>query len=171
MRENVKNVGLILALIIAGVSLPTSIMSLTNKPTTPITEINNYYYNTTIVEQYNTELIAYPSVRNDFSFNSTYLNETVSYIYNATSNYRLFVHVNKTKDWEPEIDILINFYDMNLDFIYPIQDLNINGLGQYRETWQNFPYSTTWLLEFVIVDQQPVYDTNMSLWHQVREVF
>ena len=49
MRENIKNVGLILALVIAGVSLPTSIISIMNKPTTPITETNNYYYNTTIV--------------------------------------------------------------------------------------------------------------------------
>jgi len=44
MRENIKNVSLILAIIIAGVSLPTSIISFTNKPTAPITEINNYYY-------------------------------------------------------------------------------------------------------------------------------
>ena len=51
-----KNAGLILALIIAGVSLPTSIISFTNKPT-PITEIHNYYYNTTVIERYNTTII------------------------------------------------------------------------------------------------------------------
>jgi len=52
MRENVKNVALILALIIAGVSLPTSIVSMMEKPT-HITEINNYYYNNTVIEQSN----------------------------------------------------------------------------------------------------------------------
>ena len=57
MKENVRNAGLILALVIAGASLPTSIMSFTSRPTTPITEIHNYYYNTTIIEQYNTTII------------------------------------------------------------------------------------------------------------------
>ena len=52
MRENVKNVGLILAIAIAGVSLPTSIISFTNKPTSLITEINNYYYNNTLSYPY-----------------------------------------------------------------------------------------------------------------------
>ncbi len=56
MREKIKNVGLILALIIAGVSLPTSIMSFMEKPTC-IAEINNYYYNSTIIERYNTTVI------------------------------------------------------------------------------------------------------------------
>ena len=32
MRENIKNVGLILALVIAGISLPTSIISVMDKP-------------------------------------------------------------------------------------------------------------------------------------------
>lgn len=57
MRENIKNVGLILALVIAGVSLPTSIVSMTSKPTIPITEINNYYYNNTVIETYNNTII------------------------------------------------------------------------------------------------------------------
>ncbi len=49
MREQFKNVGVVLALIIAGFSLPTSIMSLTSKAATPITEVNNYYYYTIII--------------------------------------------------------------------------------------------------------------------------
>ena len=73
-----------------------------------------YNYNN---ESETTELITYQPVRNDFNFNSTYLNETVSYFYSATKNYRLFVHANKTRDWEPEIDIRIDFYDANLDFM------------------------------------------------------
>ena len=39
-RENIKNIGLILALIIAGISIPISIISFGNKTTI----INNYYY-------------------------------------------------------------------------------------------------------------------------------
>jgi hypothetical protein len=57
MRENIKNVGLILAMIIAGVSLPTSIMAFTNKPTTPITEINNYYYEENYYGNNKTEIL------------------------------------------------------------------------------------------------------------------
>ena len=57
MRDNIKNTVLVLALVIAGISLPTSIMSIMNKPTTPITEVNNYYYNNTVIERYNTTII------------------------------------------------------------------------------------------------------------------
>jgi hypothetical protein len=60
MRENIKNVGLILAIIIAGVSLPTSIMSFTNNPTTPITEINNYYYEENYYGNNETEIFTVP---------------------------------------------------------------------------------------------------------------
>jgi hypothetical protein len=50
MRENIKNVGLILALVIAGVSLPTSIISVMDKPIIiHETIIENHYYNQTIV--------------------------------------------------------------------------------------------------------------------------
>ena len=44
MRESIKTIGLILAIAVAAISLPTSIISIMNKPITPITEINNYYY-------------------------------------------------------------------------------------------------------------------------------
>lgn len=84
MRENIKNVGLILALIIAGVSLPTSIMSFMDKPT-HITEINNYYYNTTIIERYNTTIIE--------RYNTTIIER-----YNTTMEYYHF-GVVESQSW------------------------------------------------------------------------
>ena len=96
MKENIKNAGLILALIIAGASLPTSIMSFTSRPTTPITEIRNYYYNTTIIEQYNTTIIEQYNttilVPLNHSLNPTietidyYVFDYVKYSYNFTCN-------------------------------------------------------------------------------------
>jgi len=44
MRESIKSIGLILAIVVAGISLSASIISFMNKSPTPTTEINNYYY-------------------------------------------------------------------------------------------------------------------------------
>ena len=72
MREKVKSIGLILAIAIAGISLPTRIISFMNKPT-QITEINNYYYNNTTTILNNTipepELVIYPLERDEFYIN------------------------------------------------------------------------------------------------------
>ncbi|MFX0105361.1 MAG: hypothetical protein ACFE75_07715 [Candidatus Hodarchaeota archaeon] len=57
MKDRVKNISLILAIVIAGISLPTSIVSFMDPPTTPIIEIYNYYYNNTIIEKYNQTII------------------------------------------------------------------------------------------------------------------
>ena len=66
-----------LAITIAGVSLPlASIISMMGKPTT-ITEVNNYYYNNTIIERYNTTIIE--------QYNNTIvINNTVIERYNDT---------------------------------------------------------------------------------------
>jgi len=52
MRDKIKNICLILAIIIAGVSLPIGIIAF-NRPAETTVIFNNYYYNTTIIEQYN----------------------------------------------------------------------------------------------------------------------
>jgi len=106
MRENVKNVGLILALIIAGVSLPTSIISLTNKPTTLITEINNYYGNN------ETEIFTLPlqvwefiDVENDETF----------LIVNYTLDCKNWIYIsgNETGDQLVQINIyFVNWVNM-----------------------------------------------------------
>jgi len=56
MNDRVKNISLIFAVVIAGISLPTSIISVMDKPR-HVTETYNYYYNTTITEQYNTTIV------------------------------------------------------------------------------------------------------------------
>ena len=107
MRENIKNLGLILALIIAGVSLPTSIMSFTNKPTTPITEINNYYYNTTIIEQFNTTIVE--------QYNTTIVYNNT--IYEFTNQTLEFYHFTNIAD---EAYFLNLSYDITKDSLFLI---------------------------------------------------
>lgn len=75
MRENIKSIGLILAIVVASISLPTSIISFMNKPTTPITEINNYYYEENYYGNNETEIFTLPlqiwefiDVENDETF-------------------------------------------------------------------------------------------------------
>lgn len=78
MRENIKNLSLILALILAGVSLPTSIISFSNKPGIPITEINNYHYNNTVVETFNnTTIERYNNTIIVIVNNTVVVNETI----------------------------------------------------------------------------------------------
>jgi len=96
MRENVKSVGLILALIIAGVSLPTSIMSFMEKPT-HITEINNYYYNNTVIERYNTTIIERHNITMEYYHFGVV--ESQSWFLNITfdiTNITIFIFVIST---------------------------------------------------------------------------
>lgn len=121
MRENVKNVGLILALIIAGVSLPTSIMSFIYKPTTPITEINNYYYNTTIVEQYNNTIIE--------QYNTTIVyNNTV---YEFSNQSLEFYHFTNIAD---EANFLNLTYDITKDSLFLIKATYIRNQNHPKLT-------------------------------------
>lgn len=104
MRENIKNISLILAIVIAGVSLPTSIVSIIDKPN-KLTTVNNYYnntvneqYNTTIIEQYNNTIIE--------QYNTTIINNN-TIIYNNTI-------INNNTITEPEpyyIQELLNIED------------------------------------------------------------
>ena len=125
MRENVKNVGLILALIIAGVSLPTSIMSFTNKPTTPITEINNYYYNNTVVERYNTTVIVWVN-------NTVVVNETVEEPIPDRSK-KIEEHYFRINTTHP-IHILGN-YTLSENEIYHFDSVNMVGRAQEYPTF------------------------------------
>ncbi|MFX0035169.1 MAG: hypothetical protein ACFE9I_05965 [Candidatus Hermodarchaeota archaeon] len=59
-----------MALVITGVSLPTSVISIMSKPTQPITEVNNYYYNNTVIERYNNTIIVWVN-------NTVVVNETI----------------------------------------------------------------------------------------------
>ena len=121
MRENIKIIGLILALIIAGVSLPTSIMSFTNKPTTPITEINNYYYNTTIIEQYNVTIIEQYNTTIIEQYNTTIIeqfNTTIVEQYNTTIVYNntIYEFTNQTLEFYHFTNIADEAYFLNLSY-------------------------------------------------------
>ena len=77
MRENIKSIGLIFAILVAGISLPTSIKSFMDKPT-QITEINNYYYNNTVIETYNNTIIErYNNTIIVWVNNTVVVNETI----------------------------------------------------------------------------------------------
>jgi len=97
MRENIKSIGLILAIAIAGISLPTSIMSFMDKPT-HITEINNYYYNNTVIEQYNNRTVEifhfYDIPDNTFVINKTYtiISDTIIQIGCNYSNFDIWIY-------------------------------------------------------------------------------
>ena len=87
MRENIKSVGLILAIAIASISLPTSVISMMSKPPSNDTETNNYYYNTTIIEQYNTTIIERYNTTIIEQYNTTIIeqyNTTIIEQYNTT---------------------------------------------------------------------------------------
>ena len=129
MRENIKNIGLILALIIAGVSLPASIISFMDKPT-HTTEIHNYYYNTTTIEQYNTTII-----EEDYYGN----NETEIFTlplqmweFTDVENDEIFLTVNYTLDCKNWL-----YISGNETFGNPLIQLNIYlvnwvDMGNYR---------------------------------------
>ena len=89
MRENIKSVGLILAIAIASVSLPIGIMGFNKDATINNYYTNNYYNtnnnttiinnNTTIINNNNTytpepepEPITYPLIRNEIILEHTY---------------------------------------------------------------------------------------------------
>ncbi len=115
MRENIKNVGLILAIVIAGVSLPTSIISIMNKPTTLITEVNNYYYNNTIIERYYYN-------ETDSELNINYTESTITFL-NLTNNPEWFYNIsyNLIKNYKVFFDIN-NTFAINQIFCYIIPD-------------------------------------------------
>jgi len=95
MRDNIKNTVLVLALVIAGISLPTSIMSIMNKPTTPITEVNNYYYNNTVIERFNDTIIVNNTIIEYYN-TTTIVNNTIIEYYNTTTILNNTVIINNT---------------------------------------------------------------------------
>ena len=112
MRENLKSAGLVLALVIAGVSLPTSIMSFTNKPTTPINETNNYYYNNTVIERYNNTIIVW--INNTVVVNETVVEELEEPMVNRTRWWRDYDEFTYSQ-WEYQI---IDTYELGTHELY-----------------------------------------------------
>lgn len=180
MRENIKSVGMIIALIIASVSLPIGIMGFNKQPIIYNYYTDNYYTNnTTIIYNNNTyipepepELISYPLMRDEFIFTYLYQTEHTNYTYNATKQHRLYYWVIKNSTNSVIADIRI--YDMviyNYGFTNPYAVL---GLGNqlFLENYYLLPYTTTWLIAFDFYADYAAESNNenITVYHQVRYI-
>lgn len=174
MRENISKAGLVIALIIASVSLPIGIMGFMKEGT-----INNYYndyYNQTfydIVNYYNytltpEEKIEYPLVRYDFISNNSTMSVNKTHIYNAGQD--TFLQLVMVSNSSNEAQIIINMYSLewyNRGFL--IEGMNEKILsGKFSCPIITFPYNITWILTFEMKDafDNGVY-VNATLWHQM----
>lgn len=162
MRENIKNAGLILAIIIAGVSLPTSIISVMDKPITPITEVNNYYYNNTVIERYNDTVIVWVN-------NTVVVNETVVDDYPIPDRSKpIEYHTFISNVSNPYYIVKYNLSENDIYYIdcviYPLRaqispeinvvqeswlELWINSSGYYGEFTAGLSYRSSWSPPFL----------------------
>ena len=140
MRENIKSVGLILAIAIASISLPTSIVSMMGKPSNT-TEINNYYYNNTVIETYNNTIIETYNNTIIQTYNNTIIeryNNTIIVIVNNTIIINETIEeptpipepepfVNRTRDWL-DYDWFTLIYNPSTD-LYPYEIIDTYELG------------------------------------------
>ncbi len=178
MRNKIKNIVLMLAITIAGVSLPTSILiSMMSKPTTPITEVNNYYYNNTVIERYNDTIITkpderinYPLMRDDFHFNSSDMEYFMVYIYNASKNNLLWVITNSSHI--SEMNVYFYFYTLDMYKEGKLIPLRSNGMGwdKLNQQIEVFPFEDTWVIVFRIYDTNPNTDSNITVYHQIKYI-
>ena len=108
MRENVKSIGLILALIIAGVSLPTSIISIMNKPKEEQKEEQNFYTITAYDLGVYDSVIINISMKEDdvFSYSFTQAVDGRKYVYifalSCIDGYDIFGdgHYPNSTEWD-----------------------------------------------------------------------
>ncbi len=101
MKENVKSIGLVLAIIIAGVSLPISIGAIINNSKNGTVIVNNYY-NNTIIERYNSTIVINNTIIE--RYNSTIvINNTIieQYFSNNTViiNNTEYLPINRTIEY------------------------------------------------------------------------
>lgn len=151
MRENIKNIVLILALVIGGISLPTSIISFL-RPTESTTIVNEYYYNNTIIEKYNNTTIInntiydYPNSTIEFYHfedvpdATTFFNKT----YNITKDSMLIIAMTVMSYVNYEPNVIIRKNNMFLK-LYDNDDVHIIVInnGSYNieiiKTYVGFP--------------------------------
>lgn len=123
MRENVKNMVLVLALVIAGVSLPTSAISFMREPTIIV-------YENTIVEQYNNTIIE--------EYNYTIIeeyNNTIIELYNNTIIYNntIYDYANQTIELYHFYNIADESFFLNLTY-----DITNDTLFQITGAFNNY---------------------------------
>ena len=102
MRENIKNISLILAVIIAGISLPTALISMSKNPTIINNYTENYYFNQTYYYGGNeTEIIEIDYTRplEVFEYTNLTINEYFADLsYNLTNMNTIYIASNITYD-------------------------------------------------------------------------
>lgn len=183
-RQIYQKYGFIIALIIAGISLPTSIISLTREPkkTNNNYYTENYYYNQTYYnETYyinqttpTEERIDYPLVKYDFisidnqPSNNDSLTMNKTHVYDAGQD--VFLQLVWLANISIEIVVRINMYSLewyNRGIL--IEGMNEKSYsGLYSSPTIQFPFNHTWLLTFEFED---AFDNgvsgNATLWHQM----
>lgn len=185
MRDNIKNIGLILAIAIAGISLPIGIIGFTKDATINNYYTNNYYTtnNTTIINNSTTiinnnitaiepEPITYPLIRNEIILEHTYQAELFNFTYNATYNHRFYYWIVKNDTNAVINDIWV--YDKviyDFGFTNPYTKLTM-GNQPFLESYYMFPYTSEWILSFDIFADYVAEDNpiNISIYHQVRYI-
>lgn len=171
-RKNYQQIGLVIALIVAGVSLPTAIVSSMNKPTIINNYYNTYYNETYYEENYyggnetQEEKYNYPLIREDFSFNSTHSIEYRTYIYNASNINKLWVFRNQS---DIEVEINVKIYDLalyNMGIKVYEKDIHISSsVEDPALLW--FEYMNTWVIEMEIQDVNINFDTEATVFHKI----
>ena len=105
-KQIYQKIGVIAALIIAGISLPTSVITFLRPPGTT-TVVNNYYYNNTVVETYNNTIIEV--YNNTLIYNNTifeYTNQTKDTIFYITAAYNNYVNRPALQVFKDSISII-----------------------------------------------------------------
>ncbi len=177
MREKLSNIGLVIAIIVAGVSLPTAIVSLSKTPT-----VNNYYdtnhynnqtyYNQTYYNQtWNNGLELEP----DYSLpleTATYYNLTGNpewyhyRVYNATGEYTITWYVNQTEPLQQRFVLIQDsLFDLwNEDRVNSGKEFNdiAIGSGFLMKYSYTFPFSDTW--HIILQSINPIgYELNVTV--------
>jgi hypothetical protein len=160
MRENIKSMGLILAIAIAGVSLPTSIISIMSKPASHITEINNYYYNNTVIETYNNTIIErYNNTIIVIVNNTVIVNETIVELPPEPESEPF---INRTRDWV-DYDSFMITYDPP---IYDYHIIDTYELGVYEwYFWEALSVGSGYSPKIIMIEE--VYLNNFITLYQM----
>lgn len=179
MRENVKSVGLILAIAIASVSLPIGIMGFNKDAIINNYYTNNYYTtnNTTIVNIDNsttiiggdneTEAITYPlEIENYYNITTAsgfFANNTLE----LYSNNIVIFTVNKTDNVDIELyliqDSMYYFWLEAKDSTFTYDVWSFSNM-YHKRVW-NIPYHDIWYLEYRVLSNP--YTVNITIMTEI----
>lgn len=187
MRENIKSVGLILAIAIASVSLPIGIMGFNKDATINNYYTNNYYTtnnnttiinnNTTIINNNNTYIPEttpkdFPLIQETMIFYECNDSYSFSYIFNITSlGYRLDFAIlrNETRNTIEHTFILYDkeLYDLGFTSL-SINPIYYEGRWLYYQNSWVIPYCSIWVFNMTYkATMEDMDDYNSWLQHKI----